>query len=97
MRKARYYISNGFHNTETYILAEPRVGARASERVMEAAKRRLCPSRHNGCACIGSPAGAALPHQPHGFAEHPDLFLESDFPGGQIVDNHRHSIFDGCM
>ena len=86
MKTARYYISNGFHGTTTYIMAEPRVGALISPSVMEAAKRRLCPSRHNGCVCIGSPAASPLPHQDDGFLAHPGLHVEDhDFDGAGAV------------
>jgi len=75
MSRERYYLSNGFHHTTTYVLVEPRVGVRVAGATMRAAGRRLCP--YTECTCGGSPASNPREgQQREGFVSHPDFGLE---------------------
>lgn len=87
--KKRYYLSNGFHNTSTFVLVEPKEGARVSGEAMRRAGRALCP--YADCTCSGSGASNTQDHQAHGIEAHPEFHL---VPAYSSFDDGAYSLME---
>ena len=86
MKRERYYLSNGFHNSTTFVLVEPCAGAIVTRSSMHRAQRALCES--SDCTCRSSLASAASDHQLKGFQrpEVAGLHLCNDGCGAVVFD-----------
>ena len=83
----RYWISNGFHNTTTFVLVAPRVGARVSAKTMRRAGRALCGM--SDCMCGSSNASSPREGQLSGFeaAEYRHLGLVPESGDDWIIES----------
>lgn len=75
-RNQRYYMANGFHHTETYVVAKR---GRVSTAAMIAAEKRLC--KQDDCKCGMSEASNPTDGQRHGIQGEPELCLVNDGGG----------------
>lgn len=72
-RNQRYYMANGFHGTETYVVVKR---GRVPTATMIAADKRLC--KQADCKCGMSEASNPTDGQRHGIQGEPELCLVND-------------------